>query len=61
MLVQCDLLQDLQENRLYEELTRKVTGGRIFSTALFNIYFADSGAIFAGAVTVEKLLEVARQ
>ncbi len=60
-LVPSDFIQGLQENRLYEELTRKVTGGRIFSTALFNIYFADSGAIFAGAVTVEKLLEVARQ
>lgn len=60
-LVPSDFIQELQENRLYEELTRKVTGGRIFSTALFNIYFADSGAIFAGAVTVEKLLEVARQ
>jgi outer membrane lipoprotein-sorting protein len=52
---------ELQQNRLYKELTRKVAGGRVFSTALFNIYFADSGAIFAGAVTVEKLLEVARQ
>lgn len=50
---------ELQQNRLYKELTRKVAGGRVFSTALFNIYFADSGAIYAGAVTVEKLLEVA--
>jgi outer membrane lipoprotein-sorting protein len=46
----------LKENRLFKELTRSVAGGRVFSTALFNIYFADSGAIFAGAVTVDTLL-----
>lgn len=51
----------LRANRLYEELTRKVDGGRLFSTTLFNIYFADDGAIFAGAVTLDRLLESARQ
>ena len=49
----------LRSNRLFDELTRKADGGRIFSTTLFNIYFADDGAIYAGAVTVERLLQAA--
>ena len=52
-----DFLAQLRSNRLYEELTRKVKGGRIFTTALFNILFADDGAIYAGSVTAEKLIE----
>lgn len=55
-----EFLTELRSNRLYEELTRKVEGGRIFSTALFNILFTDDGAIFAGAVTAEKLLEASK-
>jgi outer membrane lipoprotein-sorting protein len=46
-------------NSLYLELTKGVTGGRIFTSALMNIYFADNGDIYAGSVTVERLLEVA--
>lgn len=55
-----EFLTELRSNRLYGELTRKVEGGRIFSTALFNILFTDDGAIFAGAVTAEKLLEASK-
>lgn len=55
-----EFLTELRSNRLYEELTRTVEGGRIFSTALFNILFTDDGAIFAGAVTAEKLLEASK-
>jgi outer membrane lipoprotein-sorting protein len=49
----------LRANRLFEELTRNVDGGRIFSTTLFNIYFAEDGAMYAGAVTVDRLVEAA--
>lgn len=53
-------LRTLQaENSLYKELTKPVAGGRVFSSALLNIFFADNGDIFAGSVTVERLLEVA--
>jgi hypothetical protein len=46
-------------NKLYQELTKPVSGGRVFTSALMNIYFADNGDVFAGSVTVQRLLEVA--
>ena len=46
-------------NSLYKELTKPVAGGRIFTSALMNIFFADNGDIYAGSVTVARLLEVA--
>jgi hypothetical protein len=53
-------LRALQANNsLYLELTKPVAGGRVFTSALANIYFADSGDIYAGSVTVARLLEVA--
>ena len=48
-------------NSLYKELTKPVAGGRIFTSALLNIYFADNGDVYAGSVTVARLLEVAAQ
>jgi outer membrane lipoprotein-sorting protein len=57
--VPTDFSEALRANRLYEELTRSVKGGRVFSTTLFNIFFADDGSIYAGAVTFERLLEAA--
>lgn len=48
-------------NRLYKELTKPVAGGRVFTSALMNIYFADNGDVYAGSVTVARLLEVASQ
>jgi outer membrane lipoprotein-sorting protein len=47
-------------NALYLDLTKSVAGGRVFTSALLNIYFADNGDIYAGSVTVARLLEVAR-
>ncbi len=53
-------LRALQANNsLYLELTKPVAGGRVFTSALANIYFADGGDIYAGSVTVARLLEVA--
>jgi outer membrane lipoprotein-sorting protein len=46
-------------NNLYKELTKPLSGGRVFTSALMNIFFADSGDIYAGSVTVARLLEVA--
>jgi len=53
-------LRSLQANNsLYMELTKPVAGGRIFTSALMNIFFADNGDIYTGSVTVERLLAVA--
>ena len=53
-------LKALQSNsNLYQELTKPVAGGRVFSSALLNIYFADNGDVYAGSVTVARLLAVA--
>jgi outer membrane lipoprotein-sorting protein len=49
------------DNKLYQELTKPVSGGRIFTSALMNIFFADNGDLYAGSVTVARLLEVAAQ
>ena len=51
----------LKENKLYTELTKAVAGGRIFSTALVNVFIADDGRIFAGSVTQQRLLEAAKK
>lgn len=47
------------DNALYLDLTKKVEGGRVFSSALLNIFIADNGDIYAGSVTVARLLEAA--
>jgi hypothetical protein len=52
---------ELQQNKLFTELTKPVAGGRIFSTTLMNIFIADDGRIFAGSVTQQRLLEAAKQ
>ncbi|MEJ6573737.1 MAG: hypothetical protein QNL78_01245 [Actinomycetes bacterium] len=53
-------IASLKANKLYVELTKSVSGGRIFSTALMNVFIADDGRIFAGSVTEQRLLETAR-
>jgi len=52
---------ELQQNKLFTELTKPVAGGRIFSTTLMNIFIADDGRIFAGSVTAQRLLEAAKK
>lgn len=54
-----ELRQLVKGNELFNELTQPVAGGRIFTTTLMNIYFADDGRVFAGLVTTERLLQVA--
>jgi len=55
-------LRSLQTgNKLYTELTKPVSGGRVFTSALLNIFFADNGDVYAGSVTVERLLAVAQR
>ena len=49
----------LKGNKLFNELTKPAAGGRVFTTALLNVFIADDGRIFAGSVTSQKLLEAA--
>jgi hypothetical protein len=49
----------IAENSLYLELTKPVAGGRVFTSTLLNIFIADSGDIYAGSVTVDRLLKAA--
>ena len=51
----------IKDNKLFTELTKPVAGGRVFTTALLNIFIADDGRIFVGSVTTQRLLEVAAQ
>ncbi len=51
----------LKKNTLFTELTKPVVGGRIFTTTLMNVFIADDGRIFAGSVTQQRLLEVAKK
>jgi len=52
-------LASFEANPYFTNLTKAVTGGRVFSTALFNILFTNDGRVFAGAVTTQKLLDAA--
>ena len=44
---------------MLDSLTQRVDGGRVISTSLVTVLFADDGRVFAGAVTPEHLLAVA--
>lgn len=50
---------ELLENELFADLMTTVAGGRVFSTPVMNILITDSGKVYAGAVTIAFLQEVA--
>ena len=50
---------EMMENELFADLMTQVDGGKVFSTPLMNVLVADSGEVYAGAVTIEFLQEVA--
>jgi outer membrane lipoprotein-sorting protein len=54
-----DVPMDLMENELFGDLMIQVAGGKVFSTPVLNVLITDAGAVYAGAVTIEFLLEVA--
>ena len=54
-----DVPMDLMENELFGDLMIQVAGGKVFSTPVLNVLVTDAGAVYAGAVTIEFLLEVA--
>lgn len=57
--IPADIYKAARENRFFTELTKPVAGGRVFTTALLNVLIQDDGDIYAGSVTVAKLLEKA--
>jgi outer membrane lipoprotein-sorting protein len=47
------------ENELFADLLTQVSGGKVFSTPVANVLITDSGKVYAGAVTIEFLQQVA--
>lgn len=50
---------EMMENELFADLMTPVDGGKVFSTPLMNVLVLDSGEVYAGAVTIAYLQEVA--
>lgn len=50
---------ELLENELFADLMTSVAGGRVFSTPVMNVLITDSGEVYAGAVTIAFLQEIA--
>jgi outer membrane lipoprotein-sorting protein len=50
---------ELLENELFADLMTSVAGGKVFSTPVMNVLITDSGQVYAGAVTIAFLQEVA--
>lgn len=50
---------ELLENELFADLMTNVAGGKVFSTPVMNVLITDSGEVYAGAVTIAFLQEVA--
>ena len=50
---------EMLESELLSGLTLPVLGGTVFSTPLVNVLITDSGEVYAGALTVRALLDIA--
>jgi len=48
---------DLADSPLFAAATQTVSGGRVLSTSLANVLFTDDGRVFAGSVSVGRLLD----
>lgn len=49
----------LTSSPLFSKLTTSVSGGRVFHTALVNVFVANDGRVFAGSVSIDRLTSVA--
>ena len=47
------------ENELFGYLSIQVAGGTVFSTPMLNVLITDSGDVFACALTIQSLLDIA--
>ena len=50
---------EMLENELFADLLTQVPGGKVFSTPVANVLITDTGKVYAGAVTIEFLQQVA--
>lgn len=50
--------REMLESELLGDLSVQVSGGTVFSTPLVNVLITDSGEVFAGALTIEALLDI---
>jgi len=50
---------EMLENELFADLLTQVAGGKVFSTPVANVLITDAGKVYAGAVTIEFLQQVA--
>jgi hypothetical protein len=57
--IPAEVPMELLENELFADLMTNVAGGKVFSTPVMNVLITDSGEVFAGAVTIAFLQEVA--
>lgn len=57
--IPAEVPMDLLENQLFADLMTSVSGGKVFSTPVMNVLITDSGEVYAGAVTIAFLQEVA--
>ena len=48
-----------EASAMLDSLTQSVDGGRLLTTSLVSVFFADDGRVFVGAVTPERLLDAA--
>ncbi|MFY9304600.1 MAG: hypothetical protein WAO31_03755 [Rhodoluna sp.] len=58
-VIPAEIPMELLENELFADLMTNVAGGKVFSTPVMNVLITDSGEVFAGAVTIGFLQEVA--
>jgi len=54
-----DFPRELLSTELFADLMIAVEGGTVFSTPLVNILLTDAGKVYAGAVTLDHLVEIA--
>jgi outer membrane lipoprotein-sorting protein len=57
--IPAEVPMELLENELFADLMTNVAGGKVFSTPVLNVLITDSGEVYAGAVTISFLQEVA--
>lgn len=57
--VPADIPLEMLETELFSGFMTEVEGGKVFSSPIMNVFLSDSGEVFAGAVSVSYLLDVA--
>lgn len=59
--IPAEVPMEMLETELLADLLKKVDGGRVFSTPIFNVLITDSGKVFAGSVNIAFLVELSKK